>query len=84
MSLRLSAAAIRTYDALKARPNARPRKSDARDKDALEAIHGRLGELISSYRLGGHPGPGGQTYVFWTEVLAHIQSGVFDDLLDRL
>jgi hypothetical protein len=84
MSLRVSAAAISAYDALKRRPGAPVRRSDARRPEAVEAIHRRLGELIESYRVGGHPGPGGATYVFWTEVSREISAGAFDDLLDSL
>ena len=84
MSLRLSSAAIRAYDALKNRPNATPRESDARDMGVLGAITDRLNELISSYRISGTSGSGGATYVFWTEVLREINAGTFDDLLDRL
>lgn len=84
MSLRLNAAAVRAYDVLKTRPGASPRKSDARDASALEAISGRLLELIDTYRIHGQAGPGGATYVFWTEVSGQLQSGAFDDLMDRL
>jgi hypothetical protein len=84
VSLRLSTAAIRTYDALKSRPNATPRKSDARDARVLSAVTERLHELIGSYRISGEKGSGGATYVFWTEVLREIDAGTFDDLLDRL
>jgi hypothetical protein len=84
MSLKINAAAIRVYDAMKARPGAQPRASDARDPAALEAIQGRLNELVSSYRVGGHSGAGGATYVFWSEVYREVSVGAFDDLLDRL
>lgn len=84
MSLRLSAAAVRAYDVLKTRPGASPRKSDARDAGALEAISVRLRELIDAYRINGQDGPGGATYVFWTEVNRELASGAFDDLMDRL
>jgi len=84
MSLRLNAAAVRVYDALKSRPGANPRTSDARDTEALGAIQGRLRELVSSYRIGGHDGPAGAVYVFWTEILREVNNGAFDDLLDRL
>ncbi len=84
MSLRLNAAAVRAYDVLKTRPGAAPRKSDARDAGALEAISGRLRELIDAYRIHGQEGPGGATYVFWTEVSGQLGAGAFDDLMDRL
>ena len=84
MSMLLSAAAPRVYDALKRRPGARPRASDARDAATLEAVHGRLRELIGSYRLGAHTPANGRTYVFWPEIGALIDAGAFDDLLDRL
>lgn len=84
MSMSLSAAAIRTYDELKQRPNARPRQSDARDLQTLEAVTGRLKELIGSYRLGAHLRPGGRTEVFWIEIRPLIDSGAFDDLLHGL
>jgi hypothetical protein len=84
MSLRLPAAAIRAYDALKSRPGASVRRSDARDPAAVNAVAVRLRELIASYRIGGHDGPGGATYVFWSEIAREIETGAFDDLLDRL
>lgn len=84
MSVKLSTAAIRTYDALKAHPKASPRRSDARDAAVLEAIQGRLRELIGSYQIGGHTGQGGSTYVFWTEIEAQVRAGAFDDLLGLL
>jgi hypothetical protein len=84
MSLRLSAAAVRTYDALKTRPGASFRRSDARDPAAVNAVAVRLRELIAVYRIGGHDGPGGATYVFWSEIVREIDAGAFDDLLDRL
>ena len=83
MSLKLSMAALRTYDALKDRPGARPRRSDARDPEVVAAVRSRLSELVSEYRLGIHEGVGGG-YVFWSEVNARIQEGAFDDLLSRL
>lgn len=83
MSLRLSAAAVRTYDALKRRPRAVPRRSDARDAGAIEAIDRRLRELILAYRIGEHRNETG-VYVFWSEIEARIGEGAFDDLLDRL
>lgn len=84
MSLRLSDAAIGTYDALKRRPGAPVRRSDSRQMDALAAIHVRLRELIEAYRIGGHPGVGGEVYVFWTEIARELNAGAFDDLLDRV
>ena len=84
MSIRVSLAARRTYDALKRRPGAFPRESDARDTDALEAVYARIGELVGAYRINGQTGPGGATYVFWTELDREIAGGAFDDLLDRL
>jgi hypothetical protein len=76
-------AALRTYDALKERPGARPRRSDARDTEVVAAVRTRLAELIGEYRLGVHSGVGG-SYVFWSEVSQRIQEGAFDDLLPRL
>lgn len=84
MSIRVSLAARRTYDALKHRPGASPRESDARDLDALSAVHTRIGELVGAYRINGQSGPGGAIYVFWTELDREIRAGAFDDLLDRL
>lgn len=84
MSLRISAAATRTYDALKQRPGAHVRRSDARDPATLEAVHARLADLAGSYRIGTHAGPGGATYVFWSEIDARIREGAFDDLLANL
>lgn len=83
MSVKLSVAALRTYDALKDRPGARPRRSDARDAAVIAAVSARLSELVSEYKLGIHEGVGG-SYVFWSEVNARIQEGAFDDLLGRL
>ena len=83
VSLRLSAAATRTYDLLKQRPGARPRRSDARDPEALAAVTRRLQDLIAAYKVGGHD-ERGATYVFWTEVQEQVNSGQFDDILDRL
>lgn len=83
MSVKLSVAALRTYDALKDRPGARPRRSDARDVEVVAAVSTRLSELVSEYKLGIHEGVGG-SYVFWSEVNARIQEGAFDDLLGRL
>jgi hypothetical protein len=84
MSLRLPIAALRTYDALKQRPGACPRASDARDAETLAEISTRLGQLVSDYRIGCHTAPSGLRYVFWSEVLTQVQAGAFDDLLDRL
>ena len=84
MSMRLSAAAISAYDALKRRPGAPARKSDARDMVALSAIQRRLRELLDNYRIGGHIGAGREPYVFWSEIQREIGAGAFDDLLDRL
>ncbi len=84
MSLPLRSAAIRAYDMLKTRPGAPVRRSDARDSAALDAVAARLGELIATYRVGGHEGVNGRTYVFWHEVSGAVQNGLFDDLIDRL
>ncbi len=84
MSLRLSLAATRAYDALKTRPGASPRESDARDTDLLASVSDRIKELSSSYRINGQIGPGGALYVFWTELDREIRAGAFDDLIDRL
>jgi hypothetical protein len=84
VSLRLSTAAVRAYDSLKSRPGATPRRSDARDPRVLEAVSGRLRELVGSYKINGQDGPGGSLYVFWSEVSREIDAGSFDDLLDRL
>ena len=80
MSLKLSVAARRTYDALKDRPGALPRVSDARDLAVLEQVASRLGQLISEYRVGVYYSPSGIAYVFWTEVSVQISKGAFDDL----
>ena len=84
MSLRLSTAAIRTYDALKAHPRASPRRSDARDAAVLEAIHTRIRELTTTYLIGSHLSAQGGMYVFWTEIEAQVRRGAFDDLLPLL
>jgi hypothetical protein len=84
MSVKLSVAALRTYDALKDRPGARPRHSDARDPAVVAAVRSRLSELIGEYRLGAHSGQQGGTYVFWSEISARISEGAFDDLLSQL
>ena len=83
MSLRLNVAAVRTYDQLKHRPGARPRRSDARDADALAAVERRLRELVAGYRVNGHD-ERGALYVFWTEVEKEVSAGAFDDLLPLL
>lgn len=83
MSLRLDVAAVRTYDALKTRPGARPRASGARDVRALDAVSVRLRELIAGYRVSGHD-ERGATYVFWSDVSRQIEAGAFDDLLGLL
>ena len=46
MSMKIATAALRTYDLLKESPRATQRRSDARDPVVLEAIQGRLRELI--------------------------------------
>lgn len=84
MSLKLSNAALRTYDLLKESPKATPRRSDARDPAVLEAVQGRLRELIVSYRLGSHTGQGGSTFVFWSELEPLVRGGAFDDLIGLL
>ncbi len=83
MSLIVSHAAIRAYEALKQRPGARPRNSDARDMAVVGAIRVRMDELINSYRLTANY-ERGHTYVFWSELTQRIDEGLFDDLLDRL
>ena len=84
MSLKISVAARRTYDALKDRPGAMPRASDARDPEVLAAVHTRLAQLVSEYKLGVYRTPSGVAYVFWTEVSTQIGQGAFDDLLPGL
>jgi hypothetical protein len=84
MSLRVSLAAVRTYDALKRRPGARPRQSDARDTTLLKDVEGRILQFVHEYQINGSEGMGGFTYVFWSEVEREISAGRFDDLLDRL
>ncbi|MES2464385.1 MAG: hypothetical protein V4671_27810 [Armatimonadota bacterium] len=84
MSLRLSLAATRTYDMLKSRPRATPRRSDARDLATLDAVSVRLRQLAAEYRINGEEGAGGALYVFWTEIQQEIDRGAFDDLLDNL
>ena len=84
MSLRVSLAAVRTYDALKRRPGAHPRQSDARDMGLLRDIETRITQFVYEYRIGGDTAMGGYLYVFWTEVEREIAAARFDDLLDRL
>jgi hypothetical protein len=81
--MRLPVATIRTYDALKARPGANPRHSDARDAGLLRSVEERLRQLVGEYRIGGQES-GGAVYVFWSEVEQEIKAGAFDDLLPRL
>ena len=83
MSLRVSLAAIRTYDALKRRPGARPRQSDARDMSLLQTVERRLNQFVDEYQINGQR-ENGIIYVFWTEVEREILAGRFDDLMDRL
>ncbi|GAB4466204.1 MAG: hypothetical protein OHK0029_37350 [Armatimonadaceae bacterium] len=83
MSLLLPTAALRVYDALKLRPGANPRQSDARDAALLDTIATRLNELIDTYRVTANE-EFGNTYVFWAEIAGLVNEGVFDDLLDRL
>ncbi len=84
MSLRISLAAVRTYDALKRRPGAAPRQSDARDNALIKEVERRITQYVHEYQLIGQEGAGGSIYVFWSELQGKIESGVFDDLLDRL
>lgn len=83
MSIIISSAAIRAYDALKQRPGARPRYSDARDMAVVAAIRVRMEELVGTYRLTANY-ERGHTFVFWSELTQRIDEGLFDDLLDRL
>lgn len=83
MSIIISSAAIRAYEALKQRPGARPRYSDARDMTVVAAIRARMEDLINTYRLTANY-ERGNTYVFWAELTQRIDEGLFDDLLDRL
>ena len=80
MSLRLSVAAVRTYDTLKSRPGGDPRRSGARDARAIEALDVRLKELVAAFRVNGHQ-ERGSTYVFWSDISREIEAGSFDDLL---
>jgi hypothetical protein len=84
MSVKVSAAAILAYDAVKARARSRGPRSGARDPAGIRLVEERLREWIGSGRLGGHDGQGGALYVFWTEVDALVSTGALDDLLDRL
>ncbi len=84
MSIRIPLAAVRTYDAMKDRPGAAPRRSGARDPEVLAAVERRLRELVGDGRLGAQDGYAGQLYVFWTEVESHLRTGAFDDLLPGL
>ena len=84
MSLRLSLASIRAYDALRHRPGAAPRRSGARDAQVIASIERRIRELIADGRLGMQEGFGAQPYVFWTEIEARLSEGAFDDLLASL
>lgn len=84
MSLLLPVAASRAYEALKSRPGARPRKSDAHDPAVLRAVTERIHQLINGYHLNEHRSPNGNIYVFWMEISHEIDKGAFDDLLDRL
>ena len=77
MSLKVSAAAVRAYDALRSRPG-------ARDPKGVAAVETRLRELIQNGCVGGHDGQSGALYVFWSEIDARVREGAFDDLLDRL
>ena len=81
MSLKITTAALRTYDLLKESPRATQRRSDARDPVVLEAIQGRLRELIVSYRINSQIGQHGQTFIFFSEVEPLVREGAFDDLL---
>ena len=83
MSLLISSAALRAYDAMKERPGATPRASGARDARVLTAIQQRMRELIGAYRLTAQENRG-HTYVFWVELSRLIGEGAFDDLLDGL
>jgi len=84
MSLRVSLAAVRTYDALKRRPGASPRDSDARDFALIKDVENRLTQYVNEYQLTGQAGMGGALYVFWFEVEREIAAGRFDDLVPRL
>lgn len=83
MSMRLPTATVRTYDALKSRPGANPRDSDARDAGLLGSVEERLRQLIGEYRIGGQYA-NGVLYVFWGEIEREIKAGAFDDLIWRL
>ena len=81
MSLKIATAAVRTYDLLKESPRYVPRRSDARDPVVLEAIHGRIRELIVSYQITSQIGQHGQTFIFFSEIEPLVRAGAFDDLL---
>ena len=81
MSLKISTAALRTYDLLKESPRATPRHSDARDPVVIEEIHRRLRELIMTYKITSQLGQHGQTFIFFSEVEPLVREGAFDDLL---
>ena len=84
MSVKVSAAAVMAYDALKARARATTRRSGAREPGGVLLVETRLRELIESGRMGGHAGQGEFVYVFWIEVDGLLRSGALDDLLDRV
>ena len=81
MALKIATAAVRTYDLLNESPRATPRRSDARDPVVLEAIQGRIRELLVSYRISSQIGQGRQTFVFWSEIEPLVREGVFDDFI---
>ena len=83
MSLPINRIAERTYDELKRRPGAVPRKSGARDGSVLDAVNRRLLELANAYRLNSDT-ERGVTFLFWSEVSREIDNGAFDDLLAGL
>jgi hypothetical protein len=83
MSILLPHAALRVYDALKDRPGARPRDSDARDAALVAAVQARMSELIGAYRLSVQQ-ERGRLFVFWTELDRLLAEGAFDDLIERL
>ncbi|WP_309714675.1 hypothetical protein [Armatimonas sp.] len=81
MALKVPTAALRTYDMLKESPRATPRHSDARDPIVLEQIHGRIRELLVTYRISSQIGQNRQTFVFWSEIEPLVREGIFDDFL---
>jgi hypothetical protein len=83
VSLLLPVAVRKAYDALKTRPGAHRRESDARDFTILQAVTERIYQLIDGYRLNEQRTANGNVYVFWTEINGEIEKGAFDDLLDR-